>query len=131
MSKARLIPTDPIGRARYFEWVSFTTTELDATSLYVLRRHAYLPEIYGDAPVANKVAGEYFTRMVGAAAERIADERRYLLGDQFSGADIIMMTCLDWALRYELSLPDVWMSYRQRVQERPSYAQAREINQSP
>ena len=95
---ARLIPLDPLDRARYFEWISLVTMELDATSLYVLRRHRYLPEIYGDAPAANQVAEEYFERMINAAASRIDDGRENLLGEEFSGADIVMTTCLDWAL---------------------------------
>lgn len=127
----RLIPEDPVGRARYFEWISFITMELDATSLYVLRRHKYLQEVYGDAPAANKVAEEYFTRMIDAAASRIDDGRTFLLGDDFSGADIVMMTCLDWALRYEIAIPAVFEYYRQRVMARPSYAKAREVNASP
>ena len=51
-----LIPDNPKARAKYFEWMSFICMELDATSLYVLRRHWSLPEIYGDSPIANKAA---------------------------------------------------------------------------
>ena len=128
---ARLIPLEPFDRAHYFEWISLVTMELDATSLYVLRRHRYLPEIYGDAPAANQVAEEYFERMINAAASRIDDGRENLLGEEFSGADIVMTTCLDWALRYGLSLPSVFETYRERMISRPSYAKAREANQSP
>ena len=127
----RLIPENPMDRARYFEWMSLITMELDATSLYVLRRHAYLPEIYGDAPAANKVAGEYFDRMINAAAARLDDGRTHLLGDAFSGADIVMTTCLDWALNYQLPLPDQFLAYRERISQRPSYALARKANESP
>ena len=128
---ARLIPDDPVGRARFFEWNSFTTMELDATTLYVLRRHKYLQDSYGDAPAANKVAAEYFTRMINSAVSKIDDGRTYLLGEEFSGADIILTTCLDWALRYEVGIPDEFHSYRDRVMARPSYAAAREANESP
>lgn len=127
----RLIPEDPIARARYFEWMSLITMELDATSLYVLRRHAYLPDIYGDAPAANTVARDYFERMINAAATRIDDGRSYLLGNTFNGVDIVMTTCLDWALRYGLALPNLFHAYRNRIAERPSYALARKANESP
>ena len=129
--KARLIPDDPVGRARFFEWNSFTTMELDATTLYVLRRHKYLQEIYGDAPEANRVAAEYFTRMINSAVSKIDDGRTYLLGEEFSGSDIILTTCLDWAIRYEVGIPDAFHAYRERVMARPSYAKAREANESP
>ena len=79
----QLVPTDVRQRARYNEWVSFICMELDATSLYVLRRHEGLPQIYGAAPVATEVARAYFTKMIEAAAMRYAGRSTYLLGDDF------------------------------------------------
>ena len=40
-------------RAIHDQWCFFAATELDATSLYILRRHDDLKEIYGAAPVAT------------------------------------------------------------------------------
>lgn len=111
----RLIPEAPRDRAFYFEWMSFISMELDATSLYVLRRHEGLPAIYGEAPVATAAARAYFDRMLGAAANRLDDGRGFLLGDEFSGADIMMATCLDWADRLALALPDAFRDYLTRV----------------
>ena len=48
-----LIPATGAARAKYFEWVSFVSMEIDATTLYVLRRHEALPNVYGEAPTAN------------------------------------------------------------------------------
>lgn len=128
----RLIPTDIAARARYFEWLSFIAMELDATSLYVLRRHEYLPDVYGDAPAAISGAKAYFQRMIDAAAENaFADGRTCLLGDAFSGVDILLTTVLDWALRYDQPLPDAFLAYRARIAERPSYAAALLANSLP
>jgi glutathione S-transferase len=117
-----LIPSRKSSRAEYFEWLSFIAMELDATSLYVLRRHEGLPDIYGPAPEACEVARSYFNRMITAAALRLEDRRRYLLGDNFSGVDILMTTCLDWAVRYGMTLPQSFTSYRSRIDEEPSTA---------
>jgi glutathione S-transferase len=127
----RLIPQARKDRALYFEWISFVSMELDATALYVLRRHEGLPEIYGEAPTASATARAYFDRMIGAAALRLDDRRRYLLGDAFSGADILMTCCLDWAIRYALDLPNAFRDYRDRVAARPSYAAAIDANTPP
>ena len=127
----QLIPLEQPARAKYFEWVSFVSMELDATSLYVLRRHEGLQHIYGDAPAANKAAREYFDKMIKASAEDLADGRRFLTGEAFTGADICMTTCLDWAERYECPLPDAWLEYRERVRERPAYAASIEANALP
>lgn len=127
----QLIPLEQPARAKYFEWVSFVSMELDATSLYVLRRHEGLQHIYGDAPAANKAARDYFDKMIKASAEDLADGRRFLVGEQFTGADICMTTCLDWGEKYECPLPDAWLAYRERVRERPSYAAALAANALP
>lgn len=124
----RLIPEAVEERALYFEWMGFIAMELDATSLYVLRRHEGLPHIYGPADDACAVARAYFDRMINAAALRLDDGRRYLLGDDFSGADILMTTCLDWAVRCELLLPEAFVEYRNRIDEEPSTARAIEAN---
>ena len=124
----RLIPNPGAERAKYFEWVSFISMELDATTLYVLRRHEALPEIYGEAPIANAAARGYFDRMITAAAREIEDGRTYLLGPKFSGADILMTTCLDWALAYDLPLPEPWLAYREHTVARPAYGRAAAAN---
>jgi glutathione S-transferase len=130
-SHCRLIPLEQPARAKYFEWLSFVSMELDATSLYVLRRHEGLRHVYGEAPEASRTARAYFDRMIKAAAIDLSDGRQYLLGDQFSGTDICMTTCLDWALRYDCPLPEPWLAYRERVMQRPSYAAALQANVVP
>ena len=124
----RLMPVGAPDRALYLEWLSFISMELDATSLYVLRRHEGLPEIYGPAPEACATARAYFNRMLGAAALRLEDGRRWLLGTEFSGVDILMTTCLDWAGRYDLALPPAFAEYRGRIDEEPSLVLALAAN---
>ena len=126
---APLFPSDIEARARYFEWMSFISMELDATSLYVLRRHEYLTEIYGEAPTAVTSAKEYFNRMIEAAAALVDVDRGYLLGDDFTGVDILMTTVLEWAVRYGLPVPGVFDDYRARTTARPAYQAALIANQ--
>ena len=125
----RLIPAGGAARAKYFEWISFISMEIDATALYVLRRHEALTHIYGDAPAANTAARGYFDRMITAAARELEDGRKYLLGPEFSGADILMTTCLEWALSYDVSVPDPWLAYRERTTARPAHTRAVAANE--
>lgn len=122
----RLVPRDPRQRARYNEWVSFICMELDATSLYVLRRHEGLPQIYGESPVANAAARAYFAKMIDAAAVRFGTDRDYVLGDRFSGADILLMTILTWiqGLEPPIAAPSVFDAYHDRIAARPAYQAA-------
>jgi glutathione S-transferase len=57
-----LIPTNPREHATLLEWCFYVATELDATSLYVMRRHGDLKHIYGEAPVALESAAAYFEK---------------------------------------------------------------------
>ncbi|MFT5172670.1 MAG: glutathione S-transferase [Gammaproteobacteria bacterium] len=123
------MPTLTAQRARYYEWMSFVCMELDATSLYVLRRHEGLPQIYGSAPVASDAARAYFTRMIDSAADWLNPNQPYLLGDHFCGVDILMTTCLTWAVNYRLALPKVFSAYMERLISRPAYVRALAANQ--
>jgi len=129
VAQTLFMPTDIAQRARYYELLSFICMELDATSLYVLRRHEGLPQIYGEAPVANDAARAYFTRMIDSAGEMLNPAQPYLLGDHFTGVDILMTTCLTWAVNYRLALPNVFSQYLQRLVLRPAYLRALDVNQ--
>ena len=126
-----LIPDNPKARAKYFEWMSFICMELDATSLYVLRRHWSLPEIYGDSPVANKASEEYFNRMITAADKLKNPKQKYLLETGFSGVDILMTTTLKWAIDYNQKIPNDFMEYLEHMVNRPGYIAALEANKMP
>ena len=41
-------------RALYNQWLSFIQMELDAHTLYVMRKHRDLADLYGEAPAAVK-----------------------------------------------------------------------------
>ena len=129
-TSAPLVPRDTFERARYFEWMSFILMELDATSIYVLRRHEGLQEIYGDAPNANKAARSYFARMIEAATGRLTDDGPYLLGQRFSGIDILMMSCLGARERYDLFIPEPFIRYMEEITQRPAYIAAMAANRS-
>ena len=129
--QVNLIPDNPKARAKYFEWMSFICMELDATSLYVLRRHWSLPEIYGDSPVANKASEEYFNRMITAADKLKNPKQKYLLETGFSGVDILMTTTLKWAIDYNQKIPPALMEYLDHMVNRPGYIAALEANKMP
>ena len=129
--QVNLIPDNPKARAKYFEWMSFICMELDATSLYVLRRHWSLPEIYGDSPVANKASEEYFNRMITAADKLKNPKQKYLLETGFSGVDILMTTTLKWAIDYNQKIPNDFMEYLDQMGNRSGYIAAIEANKMP
>jgi len=61
-------------------------------------------------------------------ATRVGGNNTYLLGDRLSIADILLVTCLDWASACGIALPETVMHYRQRVARRPAYQAALKKN---
>jgi len=115
------VPREPAGRAKLNEWCYFIMSELDATSLYIVRRHLGLKHIYGEAPVAVEEAKKYFCEQLGAVDDRIGAT---LLPEGFSTADILLVTCLDWAMSERIELPARAAAYREALAERPAYKAA-------
>ena len=116
-----------LDRARYNEWVSFILMELDAHTLYVIRRHEGLKQLYGEAPAAITAAREGFLKQIRWAQPRI-EESPFLVGDSFTGVDILMTSCLDWADSYGCDLVQSLHDYRHRHHERAAYKAAAKIN---
>ena len=122
------IPRNKAEQATLDEWCFFTAMELDAHTIYIIRRHEGLPEIYGKAPQAVASAREYYSKQVNAIADRVAAAGTYLFGDAFSIADIMLATCLDAGRRYNIELPASLDAYLSRVERRPAHRRAFELN---
>lgn len=118
-----LPPAGSLERARYYEWMSFILMELDAHTLYVMRRHGDLKHLYGEAPAAMDAAKAGFEKQIRWALPRI-EAAPFLVGDEFGGTDILMTTCLDWAVAYGFELDEPFNVYRERHHERPAYVRA-------
>jgi len=118
-----LIPEPQRDFAAWLEWSFFIVAELDSTSLYVMRRHGAdaLGHIYGVAPDVVAKAGEYFRQQLRHVEVALADGRTYLMGDRFTSADILLTTCLDWAIAYGVGICDNAHPYLARIQQRPAY----------
>jgi glutathione S-transferase len=129
-AKNLMLPAAGRERARYYQWCFFVMMELDANTLYIIRRHEDLKDIYGEAPNALKTARECFEQQAWAAAQRLAGGP-YVLGERFTGADILLTTCLTGALRREIPIPPELHEYMKRTTAREAYRQALQANQPP
>ena len=109
------------------EYSMYIMTEIDAR-LYTVRLHgeppAGLSEIYGAAPAAVNAARDYVSRGFGEAERWIADSGEFALGAQFSSVDILLTTCLAWAVDYEIPLPPHLKAYFSQVSARPGFIRA-------
>ena len=114
-------------RAKEDEWVCHAYGELDETSLYVIRRHGALAPIYGEAPQALASSRSYAAKHLSVIAAHL-ENREFVVGDRFGLADIILVSCLDWALRYDFALEDSLSRYRDAITRRAAYKRAFAVN---
>jgi glutathione S-transferase len=128
-----LIPDAQRDYAAWLEWCFFIVAELDSTSLYVMRRHRAteargLGHIYGVAPEVVAQAAQYFGSQLRHVEAALSDGRTFLMGEHFTSADILLTTCLEWAIDYGVGICDNAHPYLGRIQQRPAYAAATAAN---
>ena len=122
------VPTDAAARATLNEWCFFIMTELDALSLYVIRKHADLHDIYGEAPGAIAAAKDNFVDLTSALFDGGRGDQEFLMPDGMSVADILLTTCIQSARRRQIAVPDYLIDYNERMIQRPAFQEALAIN---
>jgi glutathione S-transferase len=116
-----------VDQSFFDQWAFFIISELDATALYVLRRHEGLPEIYGASEEASRSAREYFDRQITGLSQALLDGRTHL-ADEFSELDILLISVLDWADFVRQPLPDAAKQYAEGIRQRQAYKDAYALN---
>lgn len=120
-----LVPRDKYQRAIYDQTISCIATELDAQGLWLHRKHAAMGKVFGEIPAAVVAARSQFEKMNAQIAAPIL-RHPYLLGNEFTAADILYVHCLDWSK--SIGWHDHWPShldaYRKLCHDRPAYQRA-------
>jgi glutathione S-transferase len=85
-------------------------------------------QTYGEAPVAIEAASTYFRKQMRTVERALETNPRYILGERFRAADILLSTCLTRAVHYGISVADPVVAYNARATAQPSYALAELTN---
>lgn len=120
-------PTTPNEVAKEDEWICYIYGELDETSLYVMRRHGELAAIFGGSAAIVQSAKAYAERHLNVVAHYIKGQT-YVMPQGFGLADILLVSCLDWARFYGVCVPGSLLAYRDNIASRPAYRKAMQIN---
>ena len=97
--RADLVPVaGTAARGRYEQLIATIMAELDAQGLWIHRKHESLGDMFGASPEAVAHAQRHSAAVVAVlAAELEQGGGPFLLGEEFSAADILFVSCLDWA----------------------------------
>lgn len=98
--EAELIPSlSPFRRAQYDQWCSFGLTELEQ-AMWTISKHKFaLPREYRTPEVIP--AAEYEFQVALGLLSKGLGANKYILGEQFSAADIIIGHSLFWAVSFK------------------------------
>ena len=108
-------------RAIYDQWCFSAMMELDAQSLYIVRKHTELSYIYGEAPAAVEVGKQTFRKQVEVVERGLSDGRDWVMGENFTGADILLTGCLETGIHHDLRLSERIITYVARAASRDAY----------
>lgn len=120
--KRLLPPTGTLDRAHAYQWVLFSIAEMEPP-LIALGAEAKKPDVERNASLATE-ARERF-RKTAMTLEAVLRDRKYLVGDAFSVADVMVGATLAWARAMRLvdALPAL-EGYLSRLRERPAWQRA-------
>ena len=121
------IPKTKEDLAREDEWCNYIYGEMDETTLYVMRRHYDLTDIYGESPVVVEACRDYLERHLEVVDKHL-EQNKTVLEIGFGLADIMLVSCLDWAIFYNFDLKEATKDYHKNMIERPNYIKAKKIN---
>jgi glutathione S-transferase len=107
-------------RGRYYQWMVYCIATLEPPVLQVFMNTVMLPEVERSA--AQETAGRaQFAEVAKVIAAGLGD-RPYLLGNEFSAADVMIGSTLAWAsFMGLLDGQPVLASYVERLTQRPAY----------
>jgi glutathione S-transferase len=121
-SESNLMPKDVAGQAQLDQWLYFLLTELEQP-LWSQAKHTFaLPEAQRVPAMIPTAAWEY--RRALAALERRFDGQGWLMGEDFSLADIFLAQILAWSQKAKHPVPDELKDYLARCMARPAWARA-------
>lgn len=110
-------------RGLYYQWVLYTMATMEPPILQVFLHQFRLPEAERQATIAEE--GRVKFKEVSAVLSRALEGRQYLVGNQFSTADVMVGSTLGWGSFMGLleGFP-VLQEYTQRLLQRPAYQRA-------
>lgn len=118
-------------RGLYEQTLSVLNSEMDAQGLWIHRKHEAMGDIFTHIPEAVTHAKKYFNKTNRALIEQLKNGGPYLLGGDFTAADIFYVHCLDWSKT--IGWNEKWqteptlLEYLDLCKSRPAYIRVKEM----
>ena len=111
-------------RGLYYQWMIYTMATLEPPVVQIFLNTVMLPEAERSAAAVEKGKTQ-FAEVARVLSNALAT-RPYILGEQFSAADVMIGGMLGWASMMDLlSDQPTLQAYVKRVTDRPAFQRAR------
>ncbi len=119
--EGKLLPRNSLERARVYQWLFHTVTEIDPALGGVFANKVFFKGKEG-AEEAARASEAIFAKLTGFL-EAALDGHEFLVGDKLSLADLALVVTLDWGARVGAltSYPRI-AAYHARLASRPAIA---------
>jgi glutathione S-transferase len=126
----KLVPVSGTSdRARYDQWMAFAISELEQP-LWTMGKHKFALPAERRVPEIMETAAWEFQKALTLLSKGL-EGNAYILGEQFTGADILLGHTLFWGLGFKQPIEQENLQhYIERLKERPARKQAIEREQS-
>mmetsp|Transcript_6942 Transcript_6942/g.9015 ORF Transcript_6942/g.9015 Transcript_6942/m.9015 type:complete len:232 (+) Transcript_6942:84-779(+) len=127
---SNIIPGSAREKALYDQTILFILSEIDGQALWTYRKHAELGKYFGHLPEIEEPCKAHFEKMNKLMSDQLEDSGGpYLLGKDFTAADILYVHCLGWAKSYDWhhSYSERLLDYVTLCLQRPGYQKAKAI----
>jgi len=109
-------------RAKYDEVCFFVLSDLEQ-SLWTNGKHRFvLPEKYRISEVLPTTIWEFKQSL--KALEDFLSDKEFIIGENFTMADILVAHTLTWAINFHFDVPKELLQYKKRMYERPACLRA-------
>ncbi|MBI3783230.1 MAG: glutathione S-transferase family protein [Deltaproteobacteria bacterium] len=110
-------------RAAYYQWMVYSMATLEPPIIQIFMNTVMLPEEQRSAKAVEEAKKSFTT--IAAVLEQALAGRSFLLGDQFSAADVMVGSTLGWAqFMGVLEGHPTLQAYVARLSERPAFQRA-------
>ncbi|HJN49523.1 MAG: glutathione S-transferase family protein [Pseudomonadales bacterium] len=127
LSDGDLMPSTPSSRARYDEICYFVMTDFEQP-LWSIGKHSFaLPEEQRVKEMLATAAWEFSKSLTALRVHmtgRQLDTSAFAVGSAFTMADVLLAQTLNWADRFEMSIPKDLIAYRDRMYARAACRRA-------
>jgi glutathione S-transferase len=126
-AEAKLAPAvGTLERGRYYEWMVYVPATADPTCETVMFHSHFLPEDKRLPQLAERAKKTWSTKIEPRYAKALASSR-YVLGDRFTAADVLVASSIAWAkMAGMLSDDETLANYLDEMTKRPAFVMAHE-----